>query len=583
LTIAELHASERSNIDDHDQENVRALLKRVLGSDGFVGSPRLCELLEYLVIETLEGRGERVKGFTIAQEVFNRTDPEDAQTSTIVSVEARRLRRKLEDYYANEGQGEAVKIKIPKGTYVPIFVSRSDLEEASIQNNEYPASTKSTSFLNKSSWPHSGIVIAILLIALLIPIALWLTGNLRTGTTVTAKPLLVVLPFNNLTSDPDHDVYAYGLTEDLTSALSRFSELDVIANSSVTLLANKPISLEDVASKFGATHAVYGTLRGKDPKYRVSVELVDTSTGKLVWANRFDKDLADPLKTQFEIGNSVARALPVTLSNSALVAQVRSYQPSLDTKALFEQAMDLANPPSDPHRLRLAESVFNKVVDADPNFAGGYAGLAYIEAFKGLFLVSSSLENTASKTINLANLALEQEPTNALALNALAFAKLISGNFSEAVEASGRAIKFNPNDPYAFAYHGFILAANGDPKSGIPFVERALALDPLEARTPYLNILGTVKFQSGDYRGAIDAFKENQDRSGPNGPGTRATLAASLMAIENREAALEVLETLPPGYVDGRWLEWRLLAFRTKEAANKGPEFLAQLEMFARK
>jgi adenylate cyclase len=574
LTAAELAASDGPEIKAISKDSARALLKRVLASDVFVGSPRLCELLEYLVFEVLEGRGERIKGFTIAQEVFKRTDPEDAQTSTIVSVEARRLRRKLAEYFDGEGQDETFEICIPKGSYVPEFLPRTVPNEP-VQNSTEkllqgePAKTGLRIGIGRGLWG----VLALLILGL--SSFYWLGGFNRAEQTSEIKPLLIVLPFNNLTNEASLDEYASGVAEDITSALAAFSELEIIAQSSVSQLKLKDTALEDISLTFQATHAVYGTVRGRKPKYRIGVELVEIETGKLIWANRFERNLTDPIGTQLEIANHVARALPVTLSKENLVAQRSTYEPAPDTKALFEQAMDLANPPSDPNRLNLAKSAFGKVVEADHNFAGGYAGLAYVEAFKGLFLVGESTP-ASIEAHRLAKTALELDPTNALALNAQAFADLLSGNFKGALVSSAKAVEFNPNDPYALAYHGFIHAANGDPEAGIPFVETALVLDPLEPRTPYLNILGTIKFQNHDYAGAIEAFQENQRRSGPNGEGTRATLAASYVAINERDSALNLIRTLPDGYVNGRWLTWRLMAFNSKDDAEKGPKMLAQ-------
>ncbi|MEP3428016.1 MAG: hypothetical protein ABJN98_05000 [Roseibium sp.] len=575
MTVVEPLDSEVNECLIIENEEKLALLNRVLASDGINGSPRLCELLEYLVVEVVEGRSERIKGFTIAQEVFKRTDPEDAQTSTIVSVEARRLRRKLAEYFDREGQNEAFEICIPKGAYIPEFLPRTSLQKPVQDATEKlvegePAKNGMDFGTKLGLWG----ALAVFIVGLS---SFYWHGDFSQGERKgDRKPLLVVMPFNNLTNEASLDEYARGIAEDITSALARFSEMEIIAQSSVSQLTVKDIALEDISQTFQATHAVYGTVRGRKPKYRIGVELVEIETGKLIWANRFERSLSDPMGTQLEIANNVARALPVTLSQENLVAQRNTYEPGLDTQVLFDQAMDLANPPSDPSRLDLAKNAFERVVEADRKFAGGYAGLAYVEAFKGLFLTSESTA-AADKARVLAKTALELDPSNPLALNAQAFADLITGDFKSALGASAKAVKLNPNDPYALAYHGFIHAANGNPEAGIPFVETALTLDPLEPRTPYLNILGTIKFQNKDYAGALEAFQENLRRAGPNGAGMRATMAASYVAMKDRDAALKILQTLPKGYVNGRWLTWRLMAFNSKEDAETGPEMLAQM------
>lgn len=116
--------------DAFSPENIRAQLDRILSSDAFADAPRLRQFLGYVVNETLDGRADHIKGFTIAQDVFKRENPVDAQDSTMVRVEAGRLRRSLNDYYLQEGQRDPVCIEIPKGTYVPLFEKISPTIEA---------------------------------------------------------------------------------------------------------------------------------------------------------------------------------------------------------------------------------------------------------------------------------------------------------------------------------------------------------------------------------------------------------------------------------------------------------------------
>lgn len=549
-----------------------ALLQEAHSSSNFRGSPRLCQLLQYLVLETVEGRGDRIKGFTIAQEVFGRTDPEDAQTSTIVSVEARRLRRRLDDYYAGEGRESLVRIRVPKGAYVPTFERLDPSPAVPTQNANPVDATQLQSFLKrKRNW------LWLPAICVLLVVAIWGARGILSEQNAPDKPLIAVLPFDNLTGDSGLDALAVGMSGDITTDLAGLHVLDVVAFSSVLRLADGPEAQEDTAQAFGVTHAIFGTLRGSRDNYRVSVELVDVATGKLLWADRFDSDFSDPFKTEQEIALSVTRALPVSLSGEPVGRSAQGKRLSPDARALYEQALDIANPPSDPHRLALAEQVFRQVIDAEPEFSGGYAGAAYIQAFKLLFMASDNSVAASAEARMLAERALNLDPADPLALDALAFVLLVSSDTAGAIDASGRAVLLNPNDPYASAYHGFLLAAIGDPEAGLPHVERALRLDPLEPRTPYLNILGNLRFQNDDFTGAIEAFLQNKARGGPNGPGARATLAASYVGIGDVLAAEKVLKTLPVGYVEGRWSRWLKTAFQTDKAAMKGPNLLLAL------
>jgi tetratricopeptide (TPR) repeat protein len=172
--------------------------------------------------------------------------------------------------------------------------------------------------------------------------------------------------------------------------------------------------------------------------------------------------------------------------------------------------------------------------------------------------------------VELATRARSIDPSFGLTFSALAFIYLSQRKFDLALEMSSQAIKTQPNDPYITIYHGFIAAANGDLDSGIEYAKHALRLDPLSARTPYLNILGLLHFLAGNYPEALDALMRNQERGGPLGPGAMQFLAVTYSRMDETaraELTLNLADTMKPeGY---NWEAWFLDAFKDPALPRK--------------
>jgi tetratricopeptide (TPR) repeat protein len=241
--------------------------------------------------------------------------------------------------------------------------------------------------------------------------------------------------------------------------------------------------------------------------------------------------------------------------------------------------MNLANPPSDPRRLRVAGRVFNEVVAAAPDFAGGYAGAAYIHAFLAWWGLTETPGEDTRKAFDLANTALELDPNFGLAYSALAFAHLYRRDFDKALSASHEAITVQPNDPYVSVYHGYILCANGQPEAGIPFATRAIRLDPVFPRTPYRNILGVIYFHAGRYQEAHDAFVRSDELGGPRSPGLLAYQAATYALLGHDQEARTSFDLLSNYNGDFDWKDWLRRAYKNEQYAEQVLQPISELGM----
>jgi len=549
--------------DDSDQ--LLDALARVLASETFAEVFRLKKFLEYSVKATMAGRGDRLKGFVIACEVFEKEDPSDAQTTTVVRVEAGRLRRRLKDYYETEGKNDPIRISMPKGGYSTTFTTAGKSSVAGSMPE--PAATR------KPIHQNPVVYIAALTLLVLFYFQPWSQGPDTPGALVNlpdAHPIIAVMPFENLTGEDLGNSFASGLTEDIVIDLGSLSALDVISTSSVLQYKGLDLSPREVGHQLGVGYILEGSVRRLPPNLRVTARLSDTATGLQLWAERFDSQAGDELALQEELARKVVSSLSISLPAGAAGRFGQRYTQNKPAWFLFKQAMNLANPPSDPARLELALHAFDQVSIMDPGFAGGFAGSAYIKSFMVFFGHSQEPDADRKAAMELAARARKIDASFGLTYSAMAFIHLSQREFAEALAMSSRAIEIQPNDPYVTVYHGINLALDGDLEHGIEYANRALRLDPLHARTPYLNIIGLLNYLAGYYDEALKALLRNQERGGPIGPGQMQFLAATYSKLGDFAMAESTLIIAgSPKMEISRSEKWLLSAFRDPAIPQK--------------
>jgi adenylate cyclase len=252
---------------ESDQKAIREQLVRILNSGPFHQSQRRQRFLEYLVNETLAGRGERLKGYNVALEVFERPETFDPTVDPLVRIEAARLREKLREYYGTEGQSDLIHIDLPKGTYTP---------QIEFRHEGAPQIAR-----EKRTFTH------------------------EVSSTV---PSVAVLPFNDLSANQNLGYLGDGVAEDIITALSRFPDLVVVARSSSFAYNDKAIDVRQVGNDLGVGYVVVSVRKDGD-KIRIVSQLIETKTGEHVWAERFDRSGPDPWALQDEVTGMIVSAM----------------------------------------------------------------------------------------------------------------------------------------------------------------------------------------------------------------------------------------------------------------------------------
>jgi adenylate cyclase len=372
------------------------------------------------------------------------------------------------------------------------------------------------------------------------------------------KPSVAVLPFTNMSTEPEQEFFADGIAEDVITALSRYPSLFVIARNSSFTYKGRAVNVKEVGRELGVRYVLEGSLRKAGNRIRVTAQLVEAETGNHVWAERYDRDLIDIFALQDEITEAVTIAVAPAIGRVELQRAVRKPPESLDAWTSCQRGVwHLSKATAEDNSL--AEQFFKKAITLDPSFGGGYRGLAaaYREA-AGNFQ-TRNLSEALSSAEALARRAAKLDENDAEARRHVGSALLWRGDYKGAVAELERALAMTPNLAAAHGILGAALVFSGRPKEGLATLETCMRLDP---RSPFLFtylLWVTIAFYfSREYEAAVEAAKSGI-RSNPDFPLTYRWLAAALGQLDLTADAKEALENaiaIAPGsfdmYVRGR-------------------------------
>ena len=342
------------------------------------------------------------------------------------------------------------------------------------------------------------------------------------------KPSLAVLPFTNMSGDPEQDYFSDGITEDIITDVSRISGLFVIARNSSFTYKNQSVDIKDVGRRFGVRHVLEGSVRRAGMKVRINVQLIDAESGGHVWADRFDRDLEDIFLVQDEVTRKIVQALEVTLTGSERAR--RAGRGKVDSEA-YDYLIRGKNCilQFNPAGLVEARDMLQRAVALDPGLSQPYAYLAIVgcaEYANGWNDRLADLEGALA----LARKACELDPLEATAHHALAIALIWLRRLDEAESEARRAIELDPNSSEARAALGSALHYAGKHEEAIESLEHALRLDP--GFNLWMHAQGRVLFFVGRYAEAEALFRRRLIHM-PTSDVTRAYLA-SLCGHTNR-------------------------------------------------
>ena len=451
----------KSNVESTPSvsKDIQEQLQRILNSPEFLATDKQRQFLEFVVSETLNGRSDQIKGFTVATCVFGRSADFDQATDPVVSIQANKLRRALERYYLVVGQNDPVLIEIPKGTYVPVFRKQGDIEsESSLRDKA----------IESKLW------------------ASW--------------PTLLVRPFQNLTGDPALAYIGIGLATDLAMEITRQHEVRV-------LVVQNQEAGQRRCSDTVARFVVNGSILQDRDGIKINISLDDAKTGIQIWGDSHTSSLglAQLISFQEEVANTIAAkiACECGVISKALWTESKTKPPSeLNTYEAILRYYEFNS--------NFCAETFFKAFEAltfaserEPDCGLVWSMLARLYA-NNYSLELSDLHTPLEEALAFARKGVRLEPDNQRVRLILAYVLLLRNQLSEGIGEVERGMALNPNSLILMDSFGYLLTLLGDWQRGPALINKVIELNPYYNPIVH-HVLWVDWIRQGDYE---QAYKE---------------------------------------------------------------------------
>jgi adenylate cyclase len=362
------------------------------------------------------------------------------------------------------------------------------------------------------------------------------------------KPSIAVLPFQNMSGDPDQEYFADGMVEEIITALSRFKSLFVIARNSSFTFKGKAVDIKEVGRRLGVRYVLEGSVRKASGKVRISGQLIDAITGAHIWVDRFERDLTDVFTLQDEVTVAVVSAIQPKLLQTEIEMAVRRRPENLTAYDFYLRAMqqfNLSTREGTTETIRLAHCA----LELEPRFglAAALAGMCHMQSVIWGYAVDPQFDR--QETVRLLRLALsiDDGDPEALAWAAVTSAYMV-GDCEREMEMADRAVALNPNSYVAWYSRGHVYRVAGLLEEAVRSFERAIRMSPTDPAHHVFVGMGMALIELRRFDEAIVAGKKAVRQNPSYSPAYRCLVSAFAHLgrdAEAREAAARVLEVDP--------------------------------------
>jgi TolB-like protein/Tfp pilus assembly protein PilF len=349
------------------------------------------------------------------------------------------------------------------------------------------------------------------------------------------RPAIAVLPFTNMTDDPAQDYFSDGITEDIITALSKLRWFFVIARNSSFVYKGKAVHLKQIADELGVGYVVEGSVRKVGGRVRITAQLNDAATGSHIWAERYDRDLADVFAVQDEITEAIVAVIEPQLFAAENFRARRKPPDSMDAWDLVMRALSHYWRVTRQDNL-VAQALLEKAIAIDPNYGQALGVLATSYMFTA-HMGWGEMGPATEIAERLAKAAIRADGEDPWAHNALGYAYIFVHRFDDSLAELELALRLNPNFALAYGYFGISLCYSGRWEEGDLAARRALRLSPRDPFSPVFHgITAYAQFLGGNYDEAIrlarEAIRQRDDFVGAH----RVLTAAAGMAGQDDAA-----------------------------------------------
>jgi TolB-like protein/tetratricopeptide (TPR) repeat protein len=535
-------------------EIVRAQLEQICSSRHFQASEKRRKFLRFIVEETLSGHSDSLKGYTIALAVFGREESFDPQADPVVRLEARRLRRDLDSYYVDAGPNDAIRISIPKGSYIPNFEQRNvapiaGSADALVPELRIVPTQDGVGAVVTSG--HSAVfrrlsICATLVAAVAVGMAVWMMpfGTDRSPLDSTREPGVLVMPFEPLSSGESARYLAIGMGQELIANLFHFSGFRLYTSSALPSEDPRPAPLQ-VARDHGFAYVVYGSVQTDSDEVRVTISVVNATSGGIVWTKSYGRPL-DPqslVSTQKNLADEIAEVIGqpygvvrTDMSSGSSTPAVSNMDSYACVLRAYGYRRTFLRAEFDP-----AMRCLEQAVQRDPGYSDAWAMLGWLHLDAGrLGFAGDDRQSQYAKAQEAISNAVRLQPKNPLALKALAASYHFTGRYEESVRLTRQLVDLYPNDPEILAQLGWRLSVRGNFEEGVPILKRAIDRT-LNPPNWYFHFIAVDLYLKGEWEQA----RRIAERAALGDSGfSQLVLAVSDAQLGDREGTRQALEKL---------------------------------------
>lgn len=454
-----------------DKTVLNNCLEKVLSSPTFIKSPRLQNLLRYLFINSIDNNSHRLKGYTLGVEIFGRDSNFDQGSDAIVRVEIGRLRAKLIEYYNNHGQNDPILIELPKGGYVLNFSLRDFSKQTTLESE-----------VKQNPWP----------------------------TVIVNKPSIAVLPFTNISADHGQDYFVDGLADSLIFEISRLSGLFIISRQSSFSYRNTTKPASEIGKELGVKYLLEGSMQRDVKHVRVTVHLLEASSGGHLWSERYESDLLNIFPLQDKIVLSIVKALQIELAGTEAELFGQEGTDSIVAHDFLLRGI-ACHWKYSPKFIAKARKHFAKAVEIDPNYAAANAWLSRTMLFQWIMRWDQET-GLRERAYKYAKRAVELDEKLPYSLAILGWAHLWDKQRDSSIAFCRQAVSQDPNNSEAHVFLSQCLTAAGYGEEALYYIEKAKRLNP-KSSPFYEFALGQAYYVLEDYEKAIKAFRRGTELS----------------------------------------------------------------------
>jgi len=356
------------------------------------------------------------------------------------------------------------------------------------------------------------------------------------------KPSIAVLPFVNMSGDPQQEFFSDGLTEDLITALSKVPNLFVIARNSTFTYKGKPVKVQQVAEDLGVRYVLEGSIQKAGDRVRITAQLIDALKGNHVWSERYDREMKEFFALQDKIALEILKALDVKLTHGEGGRIHGKGTDNLEAYLKFLQARELCMQPNRENLVQ-ARQLTEEVITLDPKYPIAYHTLAVVNANDAWLGISKSPRESLLKAIELEQKAISLDESCASAHAHLGFLYVMIREYEKGIAAGERAIEMAPNLADVYAYFAQVLNYSGRPEDAVALIDKAFRLNPVGPPMYYYLYAAHTYRLLGRYEDAIRMSKQLLSRW-PNNFYAHAGLVMNYVALGRDKEAGAAAEDL---------------------------------------